>query len=1159
VKLKRLAIQRLPGINAPFAIEAAGAGVHVVVGPNGVGKSSLCRAVEGLYWADLGAAQRTTVQGEFELDGEAWWAEHEGGRVRWQRGGEDSAPPSLPASHNHRHFFLRLRDLIDPSPGGTQDIAAEIRRQMSGGFDLDRIADDLFGGIGARHGHSQRSEFNKASQDVQEAEGRQSGLQAREDKLDALKEQLEAARSTGSRRAAISRALELAERRQEYAQILEELAVLPAGLANLIGDERERIDGSQKRIDGLSDRARDFAAQRDAARDAKRDCRLSEPLSRAELDIWRERANQLGRLEMELQAARDERTQCQAELATRLAALGGGEINEVDLDLADHHQLFEFLRDAVRHKDAIDAIEERLRLLAEIEHSAADQTRLDDYRRGVDALRSWLRAPEPQSASLPSRSRTWWMLSGLAVIASGLGLAFVIDPLFAALAAFGAGLALAATLWGGRRAQSGARESARTAFARLDIGVPETWDLAAVDARLRDLESDISRMERSRDRAVDRQALNSQLAGLSEAGVALDARRQTLADSLRLAEVPPDAELVDYARALDAFDAARVRDERAASRVESLEAKQEALLSDLTDNLERHGEAQPADSTAALAHLNSLVDRSSRLAQALSDERAAVKGLQQNSVDRGEASDAMTQVFAKAGLDNGDLRGLEALLNSLPEYQKLKPAAARVESQMDLYRRELETAGESGLAVADEPTLDGLLNELSRVADEEEGLRNEIAEIDLQVKDAKAGSTLQALMARQDEARAALQDRRDEALFAHAGQFLIDAVETEYEQTQMPRVFESARDHLSAFTHHSYELRLGKEAMFAIEQQSGEGRQLEELSDGTRAQLLLAARIAFAEEVEQGKTLPLFLDEALDQSDPDRFNAIMRSLGQLAKDQDRQIFYLTSDPVDVERIRQALAAEGCDIAATIDLGLIRRNAASIDDAGALRIAPRPEVPLPGDMSAADYGAALGVPAFSPQAGHEPQHVFYLMPDALDQLRGFLVAGIERAGQWRTASDTVLAAKLCAGALPAEEITARGTLLEHFCALWKQGRGRPVDRDALEHSGAVSNTFIDKVAAVTDDLGGNAESLLAALDAKKDARLKGFRRSSQDSLEAYLQSEGYLDDRPLLSESELRLQAMATPAANALPNDNAADLLHRWWAWAMRASDADAQQ
>ena len=78
MKLKRLAINRLPGISQPFDIEPAGAGFNVIFGPNGIGKSSICRAVEGLYWDDRGSSQKTLVNGNFELEGEAWWAERDG-------------------------------------------------------------------------------------------------------------------------------------------------------------------------------------------------------------------------------------------------------------------------------------------------------------------------------------------------------------------------------------------------------------------------------------------------------------------------------------------------------------------------------------------------------------------------------------------------------------------------------------------------------------------------------------------------------------------------------------------------------------------------------------------------------------------------------------------------------------------------------------------------------------------------------------------------------------------------------------------------------------------------------------------------------------------------------------------------------------------------
>ena len=59
MRMKRLTINRLPGIDQRFEIEPAGAGVHIIFGPNAIGKSSICRAVEGLYWDDRGPTERT--------------------------------------------------------------------------------------------------------------------------------------------------------------------------------------------------------------------------------------------------------------------------------------------------------------------------------------------------------------------------------------------------------------------------------------------------------------------------------------------------------------------------------------------------------------------------------------------------------------------------------------------------------------------------------------------------------------------------------------------------------------------------------------------------------------------------------------------------------------------------------------------------------------------------------------------------------------------------------------------------------------------------------------------------------------------------------------------------------------------------------------------
>ena len=1165
MRLKRLTINRLPGISQPFGIEAAGAGFHVVFGPNGIGKSSICRAVESLYWEDRGPSQRTSVNGEFDLDGEAWWGEREGARVRWQRGGEDSVPPTLPPSHNHRCFFLRLRDLIDPSPDGTQDIASEIRRQMSGGFDLDRIASDLFGDVSPRQGRRERNDFNKALQDIQNAEGNHSGLQRRADQLESLRTQLAAAETSARRFTSVERALGLVGRRKEHAGIVEEMAALPDGLANLTGKETERIGQLQEQVDKLNDRVRSLERQLSEASGVQRDSGLSAPLDPAELAARHHNADELNRVELALQTARTDQSACREERAAALSAIGDGNGNELALNLAEHGQLFEFLRASEAHKARVSAIEERLRLLAHVGRSGDGQRDLEQSRNAAAVLRSWLRAPEPVTLSDKIQTRWPWILLTLAMIVAGAGLAISVDPRFALLAAAGAGIALPVFVLSNQRASLGERNAAQEMFETLGVEQPDTWEILSVESRLHSLEGVTAILEatlqRARDRDVERQTLTNKLEGMSEAETTLEARRQKLKDSLKLDVTMFDAELVDFARALDQLRSARNKVEAAAGKVDHLDARRTSLLIDFADFLERHGEPRPQDAATAAARLNSLADRNVKLVQAISDEHRVIHQLQEISTDRDEALNSIKQIYSEGALDDGDLNGLTTLFNLLPHYLNSKNATARLESQIELDRAELAKAGEAGLAECDRPSLEQLQADLSQAAAKAVELREEIATINSQVNEARRGSNVQNLITVREEARTKLLDRRDEALFAKAGNFLIEDVEEEYEQTQLPRVFERAHNHFSMFTHHNYELRLAKEAkaprLFAVELRSGEGRELDELSDGTRVQLLLAARIAFAEEVEQGRILPLFLDEALDQSDPARFEAIVRSLGQVANDQGRQIFYLTTDPLDFDRIQNALVEEDCEIVAAIDLGLIRTKAASVSGPRALRVSQRPTVLAPDGLSAEEYGIALGVPVFQPASGCTEQHFFYVLSDDLGLLHDFLVNGIERAGQWKTISDTALADKLGSGSISPPEIAFRVDLLEVFCELWKQGRGRPADREALENSGALSERFLDDVVAIARELDGDPEKLLATLGANKDPRLKGFRRNSCDNLERYLRESGYLEDLPVLSEDQLRLHALASPAANKLPEGVARDCLDRWWAWAAGLSEPEA--
>ena len=1164
MRLTRLRIDRLPGIDEPYEITAAGPGIHVVSGPNAIGKSSICRAVAALYWDDVRPGERTELTGEFEIDGTSWQVERYGSRVRWRSEGEDRMRPGIPPSRHRNAFILQLRDLLDPSADGTHAIASEIRRQMSGGFDLAAVVGDLFPAVTLGAGRRESRAFAEAAGAVDNAVHGQATLAHRAERRQARLTEFERCSASAARVPLVARATKLAARREELADLVGQVEAMPAVLSRLSGDELAQAERRHEQIEDLDRRDRGLARDLDELRTEIRDAGLPAPIDTAELAAWREKADELGRLEHELQTARKELQGREREVEATLRNLGGTDLEKAAFTLDEHARLFEFLREAEEHRGRTAAIRARLALLKGIderERAEAGTTRLEDLSSAVDTLRRWLRSPAPGEERAGEDRRRWLLVAAGALLIAG-GLAALVALWVTLLLAGAATGLLAGLLLTRPRVREGSpRADLQEAFSRLGLAPPEPWDVPAVEARLRTLESDVAdanaRARMTAYRAADRQGLISDLDASDGQAATLTERRARLLDALGLAGMRADAELVDTVRALDQLRVARISHERATGQVRQLEERCSKRLAELAGTLREHGEPGPRDAPEAKAYLGRVEDRNTALAGAISSEERAAAEREAVGADRAKARKELQQIYERACLDEGDLSGLSDLVGQLEEYRALGKEVDYRKSRNAEAREALAEAEESGLADLDAAALRRLARRLSTEADRAEELRREIAELDADVRQAKGARSLEELISRRDELRMELAERRDAAIFAEAGRFLIDAVESEYERTQMPRVFERARNHFSAFTRHGYELRIGRERdaprLFAVDLGRDARRELDELSDGTRAQLLLAARVAFAEEVEGGLALPLFLDEALDQSDPVRFDAIAASLGQIAADQGRQVFYLTSDPLDVERIRRALDAAGFTVASEIDLGAVRGRAAAIREASDLRVRPSPGVPEPVGVTAAEYGHLLGVPHFSPLRGHPRQHFLFLLPDDLPLLHELLESGVERVGQWATVEGSPLAAGLAARCPTAGQIGARVRLLEVFCEVWNLGRGRPVDRAAVAASGAVSRRYLDGVADIARELDGDAEALLAVIRGRREVRVRGFREAKADALEEYLRDGGYIDDRPVPGEGEVRRRVLASAPAVELPRGVAANLLDRWLAWAEQPS------
>ena len=216
MKLRKLHVRRMPGIDDGFTVDCFSDGVTLIVGPNATGKSTMCRAYGAALWPTTENDPTIEVQAELRDGSERWIVRRESSRTRWQHDGEESEPPPLPGANAAHCFTLGFRDLIADRDPTDETVAHEIRRQMAGGFDVPQVRAQEFG-LGQRHGLVEDAALRERLREVGRIKAEQSDLAQREERLRDLEEELGQAQAAAARleslktAAALRRARELLE------------------------------------------------------------------------------------------------------------------------------------------------------------------------------------------------------------------------------------------------------------------------------------------------------------------------------------------------------------------------------------------------------------------------------------------------------------------------------------------------------------------------------------------------------------------------------------------------------------------------------------------------------------------------------------------------------------------------------------------------------------------------------------------------------------------------------------------------------------------------------------------------------------------------------------------------------------------------------------
>ena len=1154
--LRRLAIHALPGIEPGFTFEPPSAGINIVTGPNAIGKSSLARALQYLLESHGTDPPALSLEAEFDSGQARWQVSRNGSQIVWRCNGEAASRPALPGADRVGLFRLSVENLLDDSDANDKALAERLRRELHGNFDLGQPRIE----IGRRFAVHEARILADAGKARRRVEDEYVGLYRQEAELPALGRRIEMAAAASVRREHLEQALGLADAIDARKDRESALQRFPPDMDCLRGDELEQLEENEKRALRLNEELRDRRRDLETAEANLERTGLAQAAPAAEeVHAAEERLRQLDKKSVERENARTAVAEAGAALRDVLAHFNREDAPpRLDSDAIQRAEGIAQPMMAAQNRRR--ELQEQLALAGE----APDAAEMERQRDGVEALRAWLAGNAADSGRTRTSTKLPRLVSWVAVAAAAFaaltsfiqGAPIAFAGALVALIALGAALFL---LRGQRSTAPSPTAAAMRRFDEADLPPPLQWNEQSVRQHLREvIEVRLNELTLRQTRAANSDQIRLQIRETDAEIEELDKARGALANEIGFDPLLPVVDFQRFIHLCSEWDKARTRHVQQRDRLDLLErdiAETAHLVRMFVDPW-RTPDAPALEDIAgqpdmvllrgAFDDLRERID-AARIAQnGILAVKTAIQSLEQRI---SEIDNAVESLFVQAKVEPRDRAALAARIDQLPQWKEANTALhtatteealvrARLVDQPDLVA--LADEGERARLQADRETSTVEAAEHTRLIQEHTTIRTRL-------NDAGKDRKLEQAAAEESRARQALEDKRDEALLAVATRTLIDDVERAFEAEHEPVVLRRARDAFAEVTARAFELRLRGDGTFiAHDVRQETARELAELSSGTRMQLLLAVRLAWIETQEQGgETLPLFLDEALTTSDEERFAVMAQSLERLAGARDegrneegagtarrRQIFYLSARQHEPALWQQATGARP----AVIDLAAVRfPSEASAPEE--YRVEAPPSIPAPDGRSAESYASLLGVP---PRLDlHRPEgsiHLFHLLRDDPALLHTLM-------DTWRIGSlgqlEVLLASDAARTALPGEDLQCRlrrrCRVVRAWVELWRQGRGRSVDRGVLEQCSAISATFIDRVADLAVHVRGDAEALLQAL---REGKVDRFRTRKIDELEQWLAEGGHTDDQERLTGEDRRRLTLqrATPETAADADD-----------------------
>ncbi len=1145
MKIRRLTILRMPGFEyddkrGPIYDDLS-EGCNLIVGGNGSGKTTTALAIRGLLWPDDIQDKRVRLTSVWASAAGSLRLEIDGKDRRAQLDGNDCSYPVMPVDAVLADCYTITVDNLFLPGGADRALAGRVSREMAGGVEVSTVIEqDPFKHKRSR-GKDEAKRAREARGELNRLAGKQKLLQQSKDRLPDLRRHCSQAKQAAQSLHQLKIALDLREKDREIKTLDSSLAAFDPAMAKLTGAECNLLESLEKDIKNARAQLDDSGQRIHAEQQRSEACGFGKGLPpdentleehRNRVRLAQEQEAIIRQLDTDLAGERQ-----RLSLAEKsLEKLGDPQLltglDSSGLDLIDNLH-----RESSRKEAEFDKLSaERGLLTSQIEglNSGSSGSDLEEATR---LLREWLRLPVGTSDPRDSL-RLWLVPLGAAAVSLAAIFMAARSPLFLLLL-----LPVVPILYGwfamrpGVLPDDGRRAQVENECHRLACVDLRHFDVGQVQQELRKLEQEKEyRLAIEAQLRVKKEMIERISARIEQAEKEIaDCKRRWKKSgmSLGMAEQHSPVALVLLADSLKAY---RTAQSDLSAKQGSLERKKTQLakiLEPVCSFLRDSGYTECPDASRATLYVEDLARRASEYRLAQKGIEEAHKQANQIEGYLAELQERLAELYKNAGVQVGDLGDLRSRYEMIDEYQKNRQALHDAQTAREALAGRFE--GEQGWLGLSSAELDVLRRDLESKANRHDEYLKKIQSLEDEIDAAGREQVVELALESYRQAIVELREAGESEIFAAAGRFLLERAKATYVRESRPEILNLASKLFSLFTlgHFSLDFDEDSRAFRAIDETKGVGKNIDELSRGEKTQLLLAIRVAFAQREEKDARLPLVLDEALIESDPERFRAIATSLLRLSNEEDRQVFYLTSRPGDALAWSQIAASEGLGETKTYNLGELaaHRRALAAPLAGSL-----PALPSPDGMSMAAYAAALEAPEFDPAEPLGELHLCHLL-ESPKSLHDLLSIGICEWGQLRRLMESEGIDKSFLAREDRTRVAARAELYKQVSRAWRIGRGKPLTADVIRKSETITPTFEARIVKRAYKVGNDARALI---DSLRTEPFKRFNQEYTDRLEEYFIEHGYLDNRPQLSSREavaqVVLQVSEQLAADLLPED-----------------------